>query len=164
MTVAKALEIIIMERGKDILKSSNMVQSMIMDYVTGYDNEKKLFRVGCQHGILNYAYDILISNDGVQRKLLANKAKKWLETEAFLSEENAIIAVNIILEAMNMEFQLKNERVKKFKNNVEDFLIDDIKKAEEYFKKGDAYYHGVGVELDREAGAKWYRQAAEWGM
>ena len=38
MTVSKAFEIIITERGKEVLKSEKLVQSIIMDYVVGYES------------------------------------------------------------------------------------------------------------------------------
>lgn len=112
MKVSSAVEKIIEERGKEILKSSDIVQAMVMDYVTGYENEKKLFGISCKNGILNYAYEILQLSDMEQQRVLAVKAKSRLKQEAFLSEENATYAINIILEALCVGFQLIGDEIR----------------------------------------------------
>ena len=44
MTIAQAINSIIMNYGIEVLSSPNKVQSMVQDYVTGYEREKKMFQ------------------------------------------------------------------------------------------------------------------------
>lgn len=131
MKVSSAVEKIIEERGKEILKSSDIVQAMVMDYVTGSENEKKLFRVSCKNGILDYAYEILQLSDMEQQRILAVKAKSWLKQEAFLSEENAVYAINIILEALCVGFQLMGDEIRNEKIELEKRNTGELSREED---------------------------------
>ena len=75
MTIAQAINSIIMNYGIEVLSSPNKVQSMVQDYVKGYEREKKIFYRACQEGILSYAQDILKLKDDIKRMDIAKKAK-----------------------------------------------------------------------------------------
>lgn len=113
MTVAQAINKIIEQCGIDILKSPHKVQAMIKDYVGGYEVEKQLFLFSCQKDILNYAQHMLLLEDDSKRKEVANQAKENLKQNAFMSEEYAILSVNIMLEGLSMDFKLVREDTEK---------------------------------------------------
>lgn len=193
MSISDAIKAIVQERGTSILQSHNMVLSMVLDYVKGQVKEKKLFKIACQHKILDDAYEIVSMSDNQIKKECANKAKLKLEYDAFLSEENARMIINIILEGLDAgicldtenvalsDQMIKNEHRQTISNSLYDRFTECpstwTEKAKEayilattesvasaQFDIGSYYYKGEeGLAEDVEEAAGWYRKAAEQG-
>lgn len=103
MTVASALRKIIDNSGIEILNNSRMIISLIADYVVGFDKEKKLLKIASANGVLTSIIKISQETNSEQQQVLVQKTKKILTDDAFLSEENAILILNILLEAINVK-------------------------------------------------------------
>ena len=101
MTVATALRKIICDLGIEILK--RMVISLISDYVAGFDKEKKLLKIASANGVLTSIIKISQETNYEQQQVFVQKAKKILTDDAFLSEDNAILILNVLLEAINVK-------------------------------------------------------------
>ena len=187
MTIAQAINSIIMNYGIEVLSSPNKVQSMVQDYVKGYEREKKIFYRACQEGILSYAQDILKLKDDIKRMDIAKKAKERLEYHAFMSEEYAILSVNMILDGIGLKMKLVSERTpqhkiydsgehwddyeillsnsKIYKNNKLQKLMNAAKygNVQALIDLGGCYEHGIGVEADWKIAETFYRLAEEAG-
>lgn len=103
MTVAVALRKIITDNGMEVLTNSRMLISLIADYVVGYDKEKKLLKIASANGVLNSIVKISQETNGEQQQVLIQKTKKILTDEAFLSDENAILILNVLLESIGIK-------------------------------------------------------------
>ena len=187
MTIAQAINSITMNYGIEVLSSPNKVQSMVQDYVKGYEREKKIFYRACQEGILSYAQDILKLKDDIKRMDIAKKAKERLEYHAFMSEEYAILSVNMILDGIGLKMKLVSERTpqhkiydsgeqwddyeillsnsKIYKNNKLQKLMNAAKygNVQALIDLGGCYEHGIGVEADWKIAETFYRLAEEAG-
>lgn len=95
--ISYVISTIIEQKGIESLKNSKMIMSTIMDMVQGNERDKKLFRIACSNGILSVGYNIYTTKDEIQKDIYAKKALKSLIDEAFLAEENAVSALNILL-------------------------------------------------------------------
>lgn len=112
MTISSALNQIIIERGKEILNDSKTVMSLIADYVTTSEKEKKMFRVAVQNGALKKAYTILDCAESAQKELLIKKLIQELQDEAFFSVENATFIVTMIMDGICPYKSESSEKVK----------------------------------------------------
>lgn len=108
MTLPDGISTIVSEYGIEILNDSKRAISLIMDYVRGYDREKKLFRIVCNCGILKNFADIKASPES-QRDLLIKKAIKKLEDEVFFSTENAEYIISLILNGLGISYSDRKE-------------------------------------------------------
>lgn len=97
MGVSDAIESIIATQGLDILKNSRLVNAYIMDMVRWHDREKKLFKIMCVNGVLETACKIAGTSESEVKTALIKKQLKSLVEDAFLAENNAIDALNIVL-------------------------------------------------------------------
>lgn len=97
MGVSDAIESIIATQGLDILKNSRLVNAYIMDMVRWHDREKKLFKIMCVNGVLETAYKIAGTSESEVKTVLIKKQLRSLVEDAFLAENNAIDALNIVL-------------------------------------------------------------------
>lgn len=98
--VSDALRKIIQEKTLDILNSPKVVISLVSDYVVGFQREKKLLRIACSNGALKYIITIANEENAKQRQLHIQKLNKVLIDDAFLSDENATIILDILLAAV----------------------------------------------------------------
>lgn len=64
---------------------------------------KKLFRILCNYDVLSGAYKIATSKDDLQKDIIIKKQYKVLIDEAFLSDENAADALNIVLRGLGVQ-------------------------------------------------------------
>lgn len=103
MTVTTALRKIIDDSGVEILNNSRMIISLIADYVVGFDKEKKLLKIASSNGVLTSIIKISQETNTEQQQVLVQKTKKILTDDAFLSEDNAILILNILLDAINVK-------------------------------------------------------------
>ena len=103
MTVTTALHRIIADSGIEILNNSRMIISLIADYVVGFDKEKKLLKIASSNGVLTSIIKISQETNTEQQQVLVQKTKKILTDDAFLSEDNAILILNILLDAINVK-------------------------------------------------------------
>ncbi len=114
MTVTTALHKIIADSGIEILNNSRMIISLVADYVVGFDKEKKLLKIASSNGVLTSIIKISQETNTEQQQVLVQKTKKILTDDAFLSEDNAILILNILLEAINVEkLEIEEEIVTK---------------------------------------------------
>lgn len=98
--ISDALRKIIQEKTLDILNSPKVVISLVSDYVVGFQREKKLLRIACSNGALKYIITIANEENAKQRQLHIQKLNKVLIDDAFLSDENATIILDILLAAI----------------------------------------------------------------
>lgn len=98
--VSDALRKIIQEKTLDILNSPKVVISLVSDYVVGFQREKKLLRIACSNGALKYIITIANEENVKQKQLHIQKLNKVLIDDAFLSDENATIILDILLAAI----------------------------------------------------------------
>lgn len=94
--ISSAIRLIVKERGLDVLRNYKLMVSLISDYVQGYEREKKLFKIVGSNGVLEQIRRICNESNSGQQQLLVQKSKSILMDEAFLSEENAVLILNII--------------------------------------------------------------------
>lgn len=111
MTVPQAINAIIKENGINILNSPEKLRSMVMDYVNGYEREKRLFCRLCQIGILSYAHEMISLRDEISIKDVATKAKVRLEQDYFMVEEYALLGINMVLEGLGMNYKIEKENI-----------------------------------------------------
>lgn len=109
MDISAAIKKVVSDRGIEVLHSSKIVMAYISDYVQGYDREKKLFKHASANGMLDKVYEIVQENGSIQRELLIKKLEKHLVDEAFLSEDNAQIIVNIVLVGLGVSLIAENQ-------------------------------------------------------
>ena len=95
--VSDALRKVVLEKSLDIFNSPKIVISLVSDYVAGFQREKKLLKIACSNGALKYVITIANEKDNAQRELHIKKLKKMLIDDAFLSDDNAILILNILL-------------------------------------------------------------------
>ncbi len=108
MGIADVIRHVIETHGNDILRNSKIVTAYVMDFVQGQERDKKLFRVLCNYGILNGAYKIISTSDPVQQDIIIKQQYKILTDEAFLSSDNAVEALNLILKGIGaIEFRVE---------------------------------------------------------
>ncbi len=152
ISIVDALKIIIQKDGKEILKSGARVQSMVMDYVKGYEREKKLFGIACRNGVLDFAYEMFNIENIEQQKAYAGKSKAKLEYDAFLSEENAEIIINIILESLGATFRLGQEQKEFYhiKETKETRVDSHISIAKTYVYKSNLWKDIKHIESIKE--------------
>lgn len=100
MDISDAIESIIANQGIEVLKNSRLVNAHVMDLVRGHDRDKKLFRILCSNGAMEFAYKIAKTSDASQKEIISKKQIKVLVDDAFLAEDNAIAAINIILRGL----------------------------------------------------------------
>lgn len=98
--ISDALRKIIQEKTLDILNSPKVVISLVSDYVVGFQREKKLLCIACSNGALKYIITIANEENAKQRQLHIQKLNKVLIDDAFLSDENATIILDILLAAI----------------------------------------------------------------
>ena len=72
----------------------------IKSQLRGHDRDKKLFRILCSNGAMEFAYKIAKTTDSSQKEVIIKKQIKVLVDDAFLAEDNAIAAINIILRGL----------------------------------------------------------------
>lgn len=100
---------LIRKEGADVLLEPNKVNSFIADLVLGHDRDKKLLRVGSSNGIFEKAHAVLVEPKQTRREVMVLDMKQHLMENAFLSEENAIALVNMVLEGIGLpSLQLKS--------------------------------------------------------
>ncbi len=102
MDVSDVIEHLIETQGKDILKNSKQVMSYIMDLVAGHERDKKLFRVLCNNDMLTIGHKLLSVSSPVQQEIIIKKSIVTLTEEAFLSDENATTAMNLLLKGIGI--------------------------------------------------------------
>lgn len=100
MDISDAIESIIANQGIEVLKNSRLVNAHVMDLVRGHDRDKKLFRILCSNGAMEFAYKIAKTSDASQKEIITKRQIKVLVDDAFLAEDNAIAAINIILRGL----------------------------------------------------------------
>lgn len=105
MDISDAIESIIANQGIEVLKNSRLVNAHVMDLVRGHDRDKKLFRIICSNGAMEFAYKIAKTSDLSQKEIITKKQIKVLVDDAFLAEDNAIAAINIILRGLGEKEQ-----------------------------------------------------------
>lgn len=101
--ISDVIENLVSTQGVEILKNAKLVISYVMDLVQGHDRDKKLFRVLCNYDVLNGAYKIATAKDDLQKDIIIKKLFKVLIDEAFLSDENAADALNIVLRGLGVQ-------------------------------------------------------------
>ena len=106
--ISDVIENLVSTQGVEILKNAKLVISYVTDLIQGHERDKKLFRVLCNYDVLNGAYKIAITKDDVQKDILIKRQYKILVDEAFLSDENATDAINIVLRGLGVQ-ELKAE-------------------------------------------------------
>jgi len=102
MDIPSAIKRVIDDRGIDVLHTPKLVISFVLDYVQGYDKEKKLLRIACANNLLDKVYDILNEKNDAQQEILSAKLEKHLTDEAFLSKENADIIIGLIFAGVGL--------------------------------------------------------------
>ena len=100
MDISDAIESIIANQGIEVLNNTRLVNAHVMDLVRGHDRDKKLFRILCTNGAMEFAYKIAKTTDSSQKEVIIKKQIKVLVDDAFLAEDNAIAAINIILRGL----------------------------------------------------------------
>ena len=100
MDISDAIESIISNQGIEVLNNTRLVYAHVMDLVRGHDRDKKLFRILCSNGAMEFAYKIAKTTDSSQKEVIIKKQIKVLVDDAFLAEDNAIAAINIILRGL----------------------------------------------------------------
>lgn len=145
-SIGRILDFIISNRGIDVLVDKRVVISYIMDIFSGDEKDKKLFKIACDNGILEYVKRIYLSTDSNQKNILINKAINILEEKAFLSHENSMHIINMIFNNEEASFYgcdsanvVCDDKIENsLKNEVEicSFLDGDIYKRNEYGNKG----------------------------
>lgn len=111
MDISSAIKKVIADRGIEVLHTPKLVISYVMDYVQGYDREKKLFRIACSNGTLDSLFSIYSEKDPAVQKLLIQKAQKTLMDTAFISQENADAVFLILLNAIDVKFYIPEKVV-----------------------------------------------------
>lgn len=106
-TVPSAIKKIIDDNGLEVLKSSKIVLAYVMDYVRGEEKNKKLLRIACNEGVLDFMLDAKKSDDELQKNICIKKAQKRLMEEAFLAEEYAWHIIEMISEGLSLELLYK---------------------------------------------------------
>ncbi len=110
LDIAGALKRIITENSLGIFEKPKIVISLVADYVKGYEKEKKLLRIAASNDALKYAIQISNESDRAQQQLLVQKLNKILIDDAFLSEENAAIILNILLDAIKDNYCIISDK------------------------------------------------------
>lgn len=106
-TISSALAKVVEDCGLEILCNSGKLTAYIMDYVKGDERNKKLFRIAGNTGVLNLLYEAKVSKDKIHQESLITKSLKLLEEEAFLSTENAMNIVKILVKGLELDFKGK---------------------------------------------------------
>lgn len=186
MTIIEALSKIIKDNNWEILNNPRMIIALISDYVVGFEKEKKFLKIASANGVFELIYEMSKSSSDEEKTILKVKAVHKLETEALISNENAEMIVDLILNGVglidspldesgditdhwvqyNIGYQLE------FGTNG----VQNLEKAVEWYTKsaeqgnawsqnrlGDCYFRGNGVELDYTKAAQWYLKSANQG-
>ena len=101
--ISDVIENLVSTQGVEILKNAKLVISFVTDLVQGHERDKKLFRVLCNYDVLSGAYKIATARDELQKDIIIKKQYKVLIDEAFLSDENAADALNIVLRGLGVQ-------------------------------------------------------------
>lgn len=190
MTVTTALRKIIDDSGVEILNNSRMIISLIADYVVGFDKEKKLLKIASANGVLTSIIKISQETKSEQQQVLVQKTKKILTDDAFLSEENAILILNILLESINVnKIEIQENKLTEVPNyssanqsvqsqtinvaapvksiSIEDKMSELVKKNERLSKQDGEDMLAYGKMLlsngEKDKGIKFIRFAAQHG-
>ena len=100
--ISSVLQYLIAKKGKEVLLNSPVVISYIMDLVKGQERTKKLFRKGCNEGVLEKVYAILIEPKQNRQKTMVFDLKYFLVEDAFYSEKSAVELINMILKGVGL--------------------------------------------------------------
>jgi len=107
LNMSEGIATIVSEYGIEILNNPKRLLALIMDYVRGYDKEKKLLKIACNNcGVLKIASDIKAIPEN-QRELLIKKAVRMLEDDVGFSTENAEDLVAIVLKGLGVVYEPK---------------------------------------------------------
>lgn len=106
MNIVQAMRTIIESQGIEILTSPRKFQSMVMDYTNGCDQEKRLFNICCQNGILNIVYEMFLMKDKTKIEIMEEKIKDKLKHDAFMTDEYAAAGLNMLLQGMGMDVEV----------------------------------------------------------
>ncbi len=101
-TVPAVIAFLVRKEGADVLLQPNAVMSYVSDLVLGHDRDKKLLRVGSANGVFEKAHAVMIEPKQSRREVMVLDMRQHLMDNAFLSEENAVAIVNMVLEGIGM--------------------------------------------------------------
>jgi len=171
LSVSDAIGQIVGERGLEILKTPKILMSIIMDYVQGYEKEKRLLKIALQYNIFESAYEIHTENDDAQKEILQKKLESHLINDGFLSEENARIVTTTVLGGLGEKILLPDlqPRVTEPPVDIQPTTEVEIKavavtgEAEKLYQKGRDYEYGRDVARNASTAVNYYMEAAEKG-
>lgn len=171
LSVSDAIGQIVGERGLDILKTPKILMSIIMDYVQGYEKEKRLLKIALQHNIFESAYEIHTENDDAQKEILQKKLESHLINDGFLSEENARIVMTTVLGGLGEKILLPDLQPIVTESPVEIQPTKEVEikaipvsdEAEKLYQKGRDYEFGRDVVRNASTAVNYYMEAAEKG-
>ena len=112
-TIPGVIAFLIEKEGADVLLKPERVMSFISDLVQGNEREKKLVRVGSVNGAFQKAHALLEEPKLSKREVMVLEMRHYLMDSAFLSEENAVLLVNILLDGIGMPSLRLNSAQKK---------------------------------------------------
>ncbi len=171
LSISDAIGQIANERGTEILKTPKILMSIVMDYVQGYDKEKRLLKIALQHNVFESAYEIHLQSDDAQKEILQKKMESHLINDSFLSEENARIVITTILAGIGEKILLPELQRTAIEStsDVQAATETEIQaapidgEAEKLYQKGYACEKGLGVNPNGSTAVNYYMEAAEKG-
>ncbi len=112
ITIPDVIQIVIEEKGKEILNEPKIVYNYVADYFHGNESDKSLFKIACNNNILSAGYKILSTDSEEEKSAIIKQQYKKLQQTAFLSSEYAEKAVNFVLEGIGIEIKTEEPSVK----------------------------------------------------
>lgn len=100
--IKRALKSMMMEHGQDIVKDSNKFVSLLRDYIPEYEKECRLLRNMLQSGILAN-----MLREGEQQAIAVMKAREYMVSEMFLSENAAEFVIVCFTYMLGWEYTSK---------------------------------------------------------
>lgn len=97
--IKRALKSMINEHGQDIVKDSNKFVSLLRDYIPEYEKECRLLRNMLQNGVLAN-----MLRESEQQKIAIMKAKEFMTSEMFLSENAAEFVIVCFTYMLDWEY------------------------------------------------------------
>jgi len=168
MDVKSAIKKVIADRGVEILHTPKLIISYVMDYVQGYDREKKLLKIAINSGVWAEFAGFANCNNTEEFLPTLKKAKYNLMENEFLSEEKCSIIIDILMDVMGVSiadlYTNGDVDFSKLKGDSE-FLRQEAFAGNPIAQKalGLCYVFGEGVEKNDSEARKWFERSAEQG-
>lgn len=145
--IRNVIDYIITRNGITSIKNKRMVLSYIMDVYSGNDKIRKLFKIACEHGILEYYIDYIAIDNEIEKYNIVHKAIKELEEEAFLSYENSAMIVKEVFSCKIKKENINDDNLQRTEN-LSDYQHSDFEHSKTQSENMRPENIGINDSLD----------------